>query len=205
MRATIYVEGGGEDSGLNAAVRQGFHRLFEKAGLKGRMPEFVPCGSGQSAHEDFALALRQRKADFVGLLADSEEPVANHDQPWSHLEHRTENPLKRPEGATDEQTFLMATCMETWIATDLKVRGKEYRGGCLVEGVLPPPSEIEHKRREDVQDRLKRATRARPNAYAKGKPSFKMLEEIEPSRIRGHLPGFRRMERILREKLTLDG
>lgn len=41
----IYVEGGGDSKELKTRCRRGFSNFFEKAGLKGRMPRVVACGS----------------------------------------------------------------------------------------------------------------------------------------------------------------
>jgi hypothetical protein len=49
----IYVEGGGDSPDLNKACRSGFGKLFERAGLAGRMPRVVVCGSRAETIKDF--------------------------------------------------------------------------------------------------------------------------------------------------------
>lgn len=201
MSAKIYVEGGGEDASSLSSCREGFRKLLEKAGLKERMPKIVACGGRQSAYKDFVRGHRAQEADFVGLLVDSEEPMADTEKPWAHLESRPSDPMPRPMDATDEQAMVMATCMETWIVADRAALARVYKGGCLQEGALPPLFDLESRDRHAVQGALEHATRNCGNAYRKGKRSFRTLEEVEPDRIRPHLASFRRMETILEQRL----
>ena len=53
---------------------------------------------------------------------------------------------------------------------------------------LTPLSDMESRSRESVQEALARATRDCQNAYAKGKRSFAVLGELEPSELEGRLP-----------------
>ena len=201
MRVVLYVEGGGEDSSTLASCREGFRKLLEKADLGGRMPKIVAKGDRQSAYRAFCIAHRKREADFVALLVDSEEPIADGEKPWEHLGARPNDAMPRPRDATDEQALVMATCMETWIVADREALTLLYKGGCLQESALPALVDLENRDRRDVQDALNRATRNCPNPYRKGKRSFRALERVEPARIRIHLPSFARIERILGRRL----
>ena len=52
---------------------QGF---FEKAGLKGRMPHVIACGSRQRAYDQFCAAINEAETgSFIVLLVDSESAV----------------------------------------------------------------------------------------------------------------------------------
>ena len=78
MTVKVYVEGGGDGRDLRTRCRKGFSAFFEKAGLAGRMPRVVACGSRESAFDRFRTAFAARKAgEFVALLVDSEAPVAD--------------------------------------------------------------------------------------------------------------------------------
>jgi hypothetical protein len=131
------------------------------------------------------------------LLIDSEDPVDDPDKTWTHLKKRDD--WDRPSGATDEQVLFMTTCMETWIVADRASLREHYRDK-LQENALPPVYNLENRSRQDVQDKLLRATRDCPNKYSKGKRSFEILGKLDPEALRS-LPSFARAIRILQEKL----
>lgn len=66
---------------------------------------------------------------------------------------------------------------------------------------MPPLTDLEERRRDDVQNRLVHATRNCSNAYAKGKRSFEVLEKLDPTTLAQQLPSFARVRRILNDKL----
>ena len=102
VRRTIYLEGGGESDDLQIRCREGFRKLLERCGYLGRMPKLVACGGRGAAFDAFQTALASaRKGDFVALWIDSEDPVADIEAPWKHLQARDH--WDRPNGATDEQ------------------------------------------------------------------------------------------------------
>lgn len=53
----LYVEGGGDSAALKTACRAGFSEFLSKAGLKGKMPRIVACGSRQNAYDSFCTAI----------------------------------------------------------------------------------------------------------------------------------------------------
>ena len=109
--ARIYVEGGGDRAELRIRCREGFHKLFEKGELRGRVPRIVPSGDRNTAYDHFKTQHSKGGEDYVALLVDSEDPVADVERTWDHLRGR--DGWTRPEGAGDDQVFLMTTCMET--------------------------------------------------------------------------------------------
>lgn len=171
----IYVEGGGDSKELQTRCREGFHKLLENSGFKGRAPRIVACGGRYSAFDAFQTAHRQGKLAYVALIVDSEDPVADPEQPWQHLEQR--DGWKPPAGATDEQVFLMTTCMETWILADRAGLQAHY-GTKLQTSGLPSLTNIEARDRHVMQDALAHATRNCTNAYAKNKRSFDALAAV---------------------------
>ena len=201
MKAVIYVEGGDQDDASSlSACREAFRKLLEKSGFEGKMPRIVARGGRQRAYRGFEIAHKGKEADYVALLVDGEDPVVDLEKPWDLLAIRPGDPMPRPKDATDEQALLMATCMETWIVADRPGLAAIY-GKDLQTSALPSLVDLEGRDRHAVQDALAHATRESPNAYRKGKRSFRALERVEPDRIRDALPSFRRIERILREKL----
>ncbi len=202
MSAKLFIEGaaqGANSKDLQSRCRAGFRKLLEKCGFQGRMPRLVACGGRGAAFRDFSIAQRNaRESDYVALLIDSEEPMADIEQTWSHLKSRDH--WDQPDGADNEQVLMMTTCMETWIAAD-RVALRSHYGANLRENALPALHDMELRDRHQVQEALEHATRDCTNAYQKGKRSFEVLEQLNPVELRAHLPNFVRCERVLNEKL----
>jgi hypothetical protein len=204
VSAYIYIEGGakGADSKeVKARCQEGFHKLLERMGFKGRMPRLVACGGRSAVYERFVTEHSSNVAGYVAMWIDSEEPMANPDATWEHLRTvKTVPPLPQPEGAEDIQVLFMTTCMETWIVADREALRDHY-GHKLRTTALPPLARLEERKRHDIQNKLEQATRHCSNAYRKGKRSFEILGRLTPATLENHLPSFGRVWRILREKL----
>lgn len=199
MNAVIYLEGGGDSKELHVRCREGFRRLLEKIAPAGRMPRLVACGGRNDAFDRFQTALRHANpGDFVALLVDSEEPPADIEATWAHL--RARDGWTTPPGARDTQVLFMTTCMETWIVADVAALRTHY-GSQLQISPLPPLVDLEKRSRADIQDRLTRATRDCPNAYVKGKRSFVILAQLNPTVLERALPSFARAKEILNAAL----
>lgn len=199
MSGRIYLEGGGDSKELHARCREGFRRLLEKCGFSGRMPRLVACGGRAATFDDFSTVhANAAHGDYVAMLVDSEDPIADIEQTWAHLNQR--DGWVQPEGAVDEQVLLMTTCMETWITSDRAALGSHY-GGCLRENALPDLNNMESRARGALQDALVQATQTCKNRYAKGKRSFEILARLEPTALRQHLPSFVRCVRVLEDNL----
>ena len=198
MKIRIYVEGGGDTNYLRTCCRMGFNQLLESAGFKGKMPKFSPCGGRNAVYDDFKTAHQQNSVDYVAMLLDSEDPLEDPEKAWDHLRKRDH--WEQPDGSDDQQVLFMATCMETWILSD-RVTLQQHYGHDLQESALPPLENLEQRNRHEVQENLKHATRKCSNAYQKGKRSFEVLGKLNPATLETHLEAFRRMKRILNEKM----
>ena len=197
VKARIYIEGG-ETPEDQSRCREAFRKLLEKAGFKGKMPRLVASGGRNATLDDFQTKLKQSTdGDFVAMLVDSEDPIADPEKTWEHLKKR--DSWAKPTGAKDDQVLLMTTCMETWIVADLDTLKSHY-GAKLQKSALPSLHNLENRQRHDVQDKLAHATRNCTNAYAKGKRSFEVLARLNPAAL-SELPSFARMVRILKEEL----
>lgn len=204
MNAIIYIEGGASSPGgaskyLNISCQKAFHKLLAQLGLK-RQPGLVACGSRNKAYDRFCTAVKStgpKPGSFIARLVDSEDKVTDPEKPWTHLKDRDH--WEQPPEATDEQVFLMTTCMETWIVADRPALNAHY-GHKLQENALPPLHNLERRDRHAVHDGLERATRSCSNAYRKGKRSFEVLGKLEVAALRA-LPAFARMERVLKARL----
>lgn len=194
----IYVEGGGnENPKLRKALREGFTKLFERAGLRGRMPAVVAAGSRNEALADFRDSLKKPKDGQISLLlVDSEGPVKpDHDgKPWSHLYDRDGEDWKRPDGVEDDQAHLMVQMMESWFLAD-RAALVRYYGSEFDEGKLPNcPKTIEDISKKSILDGLNSALRNcstkgcnrkhSGNKYSKGAYSFEILELLDPGKVR---------------------
>ncbi len=200
MSAHLYIEGA-ESKEDQVRCREAFRTVIGKLGFAAgrRMPRLTACGGRNSAFDDFKTAHAQSKrGDYIAMLVDSEDPVVDGEQTWSHL--KTRDNWDKPAGAEDEQVLLMTTCMETWIVADRETLRAHY-GHRLQESALPPINDLESRGRHDVQDKLVRATRNCSNAYSKGKRSFEVVGKLEPEALKEHMNSFRRMERVLIKRL----
>lgn len=204
VAAYIYVEGGASGPSskyLTIRCQQAFHKLLDRMGFQGRKPRLKACGRRDAVYDDFCTAHQTGNATYVAMWLDSEEPMSDIEQAWRHLGSvTTVSTWQKPAGASDEQVLFMTTCMETWIVADRVALRGHYKN-CLNEKALPPSSDLERRSRESVQDALGRATKDCSNAYAKGKRSYEVLEQLDPSTLRRLLPSFTRADRILKSKL----
>jgi hypothetical protein len=196
VSAHLYLEGGGDSKELHARCREGFRKLLERSSLQGRVPRLTACGGRDQAFRDFVRAQNAAaRGDYIALLVDSEDPVADIEQTWAHLAQRDGWP--RPSGACDEQVLLMVTCMETWLVADRGALRRHY-GVQLQETALPPLPDLETRGRHLVQTALAKGTRG---GYRKGAESFKLLGELDPEALAASLPSFARARRILKQRL----
>ena len=204
MSAYIYIEGGGtsaDSKEVDIRCREGFRKLLENCGFAAekRMPRLIACGGRSAAYDAFKIAQHRSAAGvFLALSVDSEEPLADLEATWRHLQAREQ--WTRPEGTTDEQVLSMTTCMETWFIADRAALKCHFKHE-LQESALPPLNALETRHRHEVQQQLIHATRECSNAYAKGGRSFEILGKLSPSVLEQHLPTFVRVRRILRAHL----
>ena len=75
VSARLYVEGGGNSKELKTACRRGFASFLDRAGVAGRMPRIVACGSRANAFDRFKTGHESKGVDAT-LLVDSEGPVS---------------------------------------------------------------------------------------------------------------------------------
>lgn len=195
--ARLYIEGGGDSKELHSRCREAFRKLLERAGFAGRMPRMVACGSRSEAYDDFRTSHLRAVGEYVALLIDSEEPVADSERPWAHLVGHDQ--WERPNGAVDDQALLMITSMETWIACDHEALRQRF-GQNVRLNALPPLHDIEHRSRADVFAALRAATRECTAVYAKGAIAFEVMSLVSPDALE-HLPGFARVKRVLEARL----
>jgi hypothetical protein len=172
VNAFVYVEGGpsGADSKEGTIrCREGFHKLLDRSGFKGRKPRLVPLGGRGAVYDRFVTEHSMKAGSYVAMWIDSEEPTANIEATWNHLENvTTVDRWIRPPNADDDQVLFMTTCMETWIVADrdaLKEHyGNEIAGlsvataGRLRTAISLRRSETAHSRHPQLLERLFQGT-----------------------------------------------
>ena len=198
MSVKLYIEGGGDGAHLDALFRRAWTKFFENAGLVGRMPRVVRCGSRTEALRDFASAIEaNRTNDFPMLLVDSEESFAQAGSIVEHLRHRDQ--WQAPAGVSDDQCFLMVQVMETWLLCDVDTLKAYFGQGFRAAAVRAWP-DLEQVSKPTVLDALKTATTTCNKRYAKGKVSFELLERITPAKVEGQCPQAKRLLDRLRAR-----
>lgn len=201
----LYVEGGGDTAALKTACREGFAKFLEQAGLKGRMPRIVACGSRHDAYDSFCTAVKMGEPAF--LLVDSEAPVATQHQhghpntwlPWEHLAKRHGDEWPKPEKTDELQCHLMVQCMENWFLADRAVL-KSFFGQGFQDNQLPAAANaVESVAKQQVYQSLADATRTCKTKaqYGKGEHSFKLLAMIDPHKVTQASPWARRFVEAL--------
>ena len=182
MKVKIYVEGGGDRRAVQKPCREGFSRFFERAGLAGRMPGMVACGSRENAYDRFCTAVKNPQANvFPLLLVDSEAPVS--EKPWNHLKNRDK--WDRPSDAADDQAHLMVQCMESWFLADREHLANFFGQG-FTEKSLPGNENVEEIPKKTLLSSLKMATRRTKTKgeYGKRQHSFIILGGLDPAKVK---------------------
>ena len=194
MSIKVYVEGGGDSDLLKRQCRGGFKEFFEKAGLKGRLPKVIPCGSREKTYDRFCTAINDAEAgSFIVLLVDSEAAVTSGDSPWEHLRKR--DSWTQPSAATDDSAQLMVQCMEAWFVADRESLSA-YFDKDFNAAALPARDDVEAIAKDGFEPALKQATKScskGKGTYRKGRHSFELLECLDPSKVMKSSPHARRL------------
>jgi len=181
----VYVEGGGDSASLHALCREGFNTFLKSAGFERRMPRIVACGSRRAAHDRFRMECEHPHCDgdVALLLIDSERSVGDERSPWTFLASSPEDRFDRPANATDDHCHLMVVCMESWFLADKDALRTFFGEGFRLQA-LPQNPRVELIPKDDVLSGLEKASSdCRSGRYAKGKPSFRILQVISPAKV----------------------
>lgn len=201
VRAKIYIEGGGEGRALEVLFRRAWARFFGSAGLVGRMPAVVRGGSREETYRKFSTAVAAARSQEVPiLLVDAEGPVASDHTVWQHLGKRDD--WSRPNGAEEDQAFLMVQFMETWLVADPDGLAKYFGAGFRPSALRSWP-DLEGVPKETVLRALERASAKCRTPYAKGKVSFELLAVTDPKSVEAKCPHARRFLEHLRHGFSL--
>jgi hypothetical protein len=150
------------------------------------MPKVIRGGGRLQTFDMFKTAVANPRGDEVPvLLVDSEGPVADGVSAWKHLRKRDK--WERPDGAGDDQAFLMVQVMETWLLADRDaLRG--YFGAAFRDNALKDWPKLEAVPKATVYQALDQATAGCAKGYAKGKVSFELLGRLNPALVEQACP-----------------
>jgi hypothetical protein len=183
----IYAEGGGEGELLDTLFRQGWSEFFRAAGLVGRMPRPVR-GKGRDRTFDLFLTAVENAGpnDLPLLLVDSEGPVTLGHTVWQHL--KTRDNWDKPNGASNDQAFMMVQVMETWFIADRQMLQRYFGANFRANQIREWPA-LEAVPKKVIFETLDRATaNCGKKRYAKGKTSFELLSRLNPDVVEDACP-----------------
>lgn len=188
----LYVEGGGDSASLKSECRRGFREFLEKAGLQGKMPQIIACGSRNDAFDSFCTGLNN--GEHALLLIDSESPVSDQHQigkdcdlwlPWLHLAERKGDEWTQPHNSTNLSCHFMVQCMESWLIVDHACLSSFFGIGFKSNQLPNAANQIEKIPKSEIYRSLKIASRSckTKSQYNKGNHSFKLLALVDPQKI----------------------
>ena len=165
------------------------------------MLNVIACGSRENAFDKFRSAFtKATDNDFIVLLVDSENSVAEGAGPWLHL--KGGDNWDKPADATNENAHLMVQCMEAWFLADKEALAG-YFGDDFNMNSLPGRLEVEAISKSDIEAGLKAATRqCKKGQYDKGSHSFGILTELDPDKVTGASPQAKRFINTLLNKTS---
>lgn len=189
----IYIEGA---KTLRTAFREFLTPLYELAREKGiKFHPPVMCGSGYAAYEDFKTGFQANELAINILLVDSERPVINNVEPWTHLGW---NSL----GLDDSHCHLMAQTMEAWLVVDQAALANFYKQG-FIQNALPQNPRVEEIPKKDLFDGLHKATeKTQKGRYHKTIHAPEILKRLDVAKVRQAAPHCERLFKTLTEKMS---
>ena len=181
VRVRIFIEGGGGGDRDDSLFRTKWSKFLASAGLSGRLPKVVRCGDRARAYRRFSDAVRKAGGDEVDiLLVDSEGPVKEDQSTWEYL--RDNDGWHQPDGADDNQVYLMVQAMEAWLMADRDAL-REYFGRGFNENRLLGQSDPEQIPKNTLESSLKDASSGCGRQYAKGTVSFEILGRVDAGKV----------------------
>lgn len=195
MRLVIHAEGGGEGQLYDTLFRQAWASFFRHAGLATRMPRVIRGQGREQTIANFIRALRNPDAGVLPLLlVDSEGPVPSGQSAWEFLNGDAGIPLPQ---TVSGQVFLMVQLMETWFLADPETL-RRYFGQEFRDNAFRAWPSLEAVPKQTVLSTLAQATAGCKRPYAKGKVSFDLLGQVNPTRVESSCPHARQLLDYLR-------
>ena len=205
MEIKLYVEGGGKGSHKRATIllQQGFDAFFKElkdaAQTKKISFRIIPAGNTQSTYDDFIFSVENSPQSFNILLVDSDDAVAKNESSHAFLQRKYKK--WKLQTVTDEQCHLMVRIMESWFIADIDAL-KRFYGQGFNSSAIPKNRNVEAIEKERVGNSLKAAiAKTNKKEYHKIKHGAKLLELIDPQKVRAAAPHCEKLFDSISEKI----
>jgi hypothetical protein len=164
------------------------------------------CGSRKGAYDSFVSDMKYEPETLHILLVDAEETQTGEtsekkNKVWDYLLKR--DGWVKPDGANEENCFLMVRMMETWLIADIQNMEKFY-GKDFNSKLLPSHNNIESVSKSSLKTALTKATKdtSKKDYYdRKAGHGFALLETTNPEIVREKCPSCERLFSVLTEKI----
>jgi hypothetical protein len=176
----IYFEG---DDRLRPGISLFFSGIAEAARRNGW--RFAPpvATYGRPA-QAFRIALQTHSNAWNVLLLDWEDP------------DEAETRRKHLENCDQDSVFWMVQVMEAWLLADIDALKRFYDGG-FQESALRGNPKVEEIPKDDVLKRLKKATSGTKSGEYQKNHAFKLLELIDPAKVKKASPNCERLFSVI--------
>lgn len=205
MEIKLYVEGGGKGSHKRATIKlqQGFNAFFArlKCAAQSKKISFkiIPAGNTQSTYDDFIFSVTNSPQSFNLLLVDSDAALKENESARDFLQKKYKK--WKLQTVKDEQCHLMVQIMESWFIADIDALKKLY-GQAFNESAIPKNKNVEAIAKEKIESSLKTATvKTQKKEYHKIEHGAKLLELIDPQKVRDSAPNCERLFQIISQKI----
>jgi hypothetical protein len=202
----IYIEGDTSQKNRNTDItlRQSFNSFFRELIDEARSRNIrlrpITYGSKFETFKKFLDGKREYQDSFVLFLLDADAPIDENETPKSFLEKQ--NPTWHLQGAEENECHLMVQVMESWFLAD-KEKLAEFYGQKFNQNALAKNTNVEKIAKSDVENGLENATKnTQKGIYHKTRHGAKILEIINPNKVRESAPHCERLFRTILEKLV---
>ena len=176
----IYFEG---DRGLKLGLHKFLKDIVEVA--RSQRCKFQLVEANGSPVQDLRDALKTHRDAWNVLLLDSEDP--------QELQLRKES----LEGCDAESVFWMVQIMESWFLADVDALKAVFKG--VSKAAITGNPNVEEIPKADAFERLNKAANGE---YHKVKHGMKLLELIDPAKVRKAAPNCDRMFKVILARLS---
>lgn len=201
----IYIEGDTKNKGKNTDItlRQGFNiffrQLIDEAKSRNITLRPITYGSKFETFKKFLDGVREYPDSFVLFLLDSDASLEDGETPRAFLQRQ--NPNWHLNHAEEDQCHLMVHMMESWFFAD-KDRLAEFYGQNFNRNALARNNNVEKIPKANVESGLENATKnTQKGIYHKTRHGAKILEIINPQKVRDAAPHCERLFKTILEKI----